>query len=136
TETTAGEAATEITAADAAAGDESSTQPPTGIRLVSAEQGAEIHADPPDGLIVLDVRTPDEFAQGHVEGATMIDFYAPDFEERLAELDRERPYLLYCRSGSRSGQTTAIMEQLGFSNVADIDGGITAWTEAGLPVTN
>ena len=44
------------------------------------------------------------------------------------------PYLLYCRSGNRSGQALAIMEELGFLDVADIDGGIVAWDDAGLPV--
>lgn len=106
-----------------------------GIRLVTANEGAQIRADPPDGLIVLDVRTPDEFDEGHLEGATMIDFYAPDFADQLADLDPDRPYLLYCRSGNRSGQTTVIMEQLGFTDVADIDGGIVAWGEAGLPMS-
>lgn len=107
----------------------------SGIRLVSAGEGAQIQADPPEGLIVLDVRTSEEFEAGHLEGAMMIDFYAPDFAEQLADLDPNQPYLLYCRSGNRSGQTTAIMERLGFTNVADIDGGIVAWGEAGLPLS-
>lgn len=105
----------------------------TGIRLVSAPEGANIQASPPEGLIILDVRTTEEFAEGHLDGATMIDFYRDDFAEQLEELDPDAPYLLYCRSGNRSGQTTAMMEELGFTNVADIDGGILSWTNAGLP---
>ena len=114
----------EATAADTAA---------AGIRLVSAADGAEIQANPPEGLIVLDVRTPEEFAEGHLEGAMMIDFYRDDFADQLADLDPEVPYLLYCRSGNRSGQAAIIMDGLGFSDVANIDGGILSWTEAGLP---
>jgi len=83
---------------------------------------------------VLDVRTADEFAEGHIEGAVMLDFYDPDFAAQIAELDPDVPYLLYCRSGNRSGQTTEIMDQLGFTDVADVDGGILAWADAGLPV--
>jgi rhodanese-related sulfurtransferase len=64
----------------------------------------------------------------------MIDFYSPDFADQLAELDPEASYLLYCRSGNRSGRTTEIMADLGFTDVADVDGGILAWTAAGLPV--
>ena len=104
-----------------------------GIRLVSAQDGAEIQANPAENLVILDVRTPEEFAEGHLDGAVMIDFYRADFADQLAELDPNAPYLLYCRSGNRSGQTTAIMEELGFSDVADIDGGILAWNQAGLP---
>lgn len=85
-------------------------------------------------VIVLDVRTPEEFADGHLEGAVMIDFYSPDFADQLGELDPTKSYVLYCRSGNRSGQTTEIMSDLGFTDVADVDGGILAWTAAGLPV--
>lgn len=102
-----------------------------GIRLVTPEAGAEIQGG---DIVVLDVRTPDEFAEGHLDGALMIDFYSPDFADQLADLDPDASYLLYCRSGNRSGQTTAIMAELGFTDVADVDGGILAWTAAGLPV--
>lgn len=116
--------------------DSSSDAGAAGIRLVSATEGAALQADPPDDLVILDVRTPEEFAEGHLDGAVMIDFYEADFADRLGELDPEVPYLLYCRSGSRSGQTTAIMRDLGFTDVADVDGGIVAWSGAGLQVVN
>jgi phage shock protein E len=116
--------------------DSSSDADAAGIRLVSATEGAALQANSPDDLVILDVRTPEEFAEGHLDGAVMIDFYEADFADRLGELDPEVPYLLYCRSGNRSGQTTAIMGDLGFTDVADVDGGIVAWSGAGLPVVN
>lgn len=106
----------------------------SGIRQVSADDAASIQAEPPADLVILDVRTPEEFAAGHLEGAVMIDFYREDFADQLAELDSEVPYLLYCRSGNRSGQTTKIMEDLGFADVSDVDGGIISWIEAGHPL--
>ncbi len=106
----------------------------SGVRLVSPEAGAAIIDDPPPGLVVLDVRTGEEFAEGHLADATMLDFYRDDFAERLAELDPDTPYLIYCRSGNRSGQTRALMEELGFTDVVDVDGGILAWGDAGLPI--
>lgn len=106
----------------------------TGIRVVSPEEAAAIAADPPADLVVLDVRTPDEFAEGRLTDAVLIDFYEPDFAERLAELDRDVPYVLYCRSGNRSGQVRAVMTELGFTDVADVDGGVLAWAQAGLPL--
>ena len=84
---------------------------------------------------VLDVRTPDEYAEGHLAGATLIDFYEPDFATRIAGLDRTKTYVVYCRSGNRSGQAVALMAGQGFSAVNDVDGGILAWQAAGLPVT-
>ena len=82
------------------------------------------------------MRTPEEFDEAHLEGAIMLDFYEPDFADRLAELDTDVPYLLYCRSGNRSGQARTMMTDLGFADVADIDGGITSWVDAGFPVTD
>lgn len=116
----------EVATSDAGAGE--------GVRVVSPEAGGAILENPPPGLVVLDVRTPDEYAEGHLPGATLVDFNAPDFADRLGELDPEVPYLLYCRSGNRSAQARAMMEQLGFADVADVDGGIVAWAGAGLPV--
>jgi rhodanese-related sulfurtransferase len=105
-----------------------------GLRLVSAEDAAGIIASQPEDLVILDVRTPEEFAEGHIEGAIMLDFYRDDFADELAKLDPSVPYVLYCRSGNRSGQTISLMEGLGFADVADVDGGIGGWLGAGLPV--
>lgn len=107
----------------------------SGISTISADEAAAIAADPPEDLVVLDVRTPEEYAEGHLEGAVLVDFYDADFADQLAALDPDAPYLVYCRSGNRSGQALSVMEQLGFSSVVDVDGGIVAWADAGLPVT-
>jgi phage shock protein E len=107
----------------------------TGISTISVDDAAALTDDPPADLVVLDVRTPEEFAEGHLDGAVLVDFYDADFAEQLAALDPDVPYLMYCRSGNRSGQALGVMEQLGFSSVADVGGGILAWTAAGLPVS-
>jgi phage shock protein E len=105
-----------------------------GITSVSVDDAAATIAAAPDDLVILDVRTPEEFNEGHIDGAVLIDFYRDDFSAQLAELDPDVPYVLYCRSGNRSGQTTAIMEELGFQSVQDVDGGSLAWQAAGLPL--
>jgi phage shock protein E len=102
---------------------------------VSPEDAAAITENPPDGLVVLDVRTPEEYAAGHLDGAVLVDFYEADFADQLAALDKDVPYLVYCQSGNRSGQTIPLMQQLGFDSAVDVDGGILAWAGAGLPVT-
>lgn len=111
------------------------TQASAQLTTVTADEAAEIHQNPPDGLVVLDVRTPEEFAEGHLDGAVMVDFYAPDFADQLAQLDGNAPYLLYCRSGNRSGETIGLMRQMGFTDVTEIDGGVVAWQQAGHPVS-
>ena len=81
---------------------------------------------------MLDVRTPEEFAEGHVEGATLIDFYEPDFAERIAALDRDATYVVYCRSGNRSATAATRMRAEGLDV---LDGGaLTDMEEAGWPV--
>jgi rhodanese-related sulfurtransferase len=126
------EPATDV-AATAAPADEPNAV--VGISTISVDDAAMITNNPPDDLVVLDVRTPEEYAEGHLEGAVLVDFYDADFAEQLGTLDTEVPYLVYCQSGNRSGQTLGVMEQLGFTSAVDVDGGILAWSGAGLPVT-
>lgn len=110
-----------------------STSTAAGLELTSVEEVSEIVADPPEGLVILDIRTPEEFASGHIAGAVNIDYYAPDFEERLGVLDLDVPYVMYCNSGNRSGNTLPLMDSIGFDEVYELDGGIQAWLGAGLP---
>jgi len=85
--------------------------------------------------VVIDIRTPEEHAAGYIEPTHLVlDYYAPDFKEKLGALDKGAKYLLYCRSGRRTGVTLLTMKDLGFTDIHDIEGGITAWAAAGLPV--
>ena len=85
-------------------------------------------------FVLLDIRTAPEIAESHISGAVALDFYSPTFQDNLAELERQITYLIYCRTGNRTGQTMATMTNLGFEKVFDLDGGIRAWTSRGLPV--
>lgn len=110
-----------------------SADPDSAVDVVSPEEAYDVLSEN-SAAIVLDIRTPEEFAENRIEGAVNIDFYAADFEDRIAALDRDANYVMYCRSGNRSGQARPVFETLGFADVADVDGGIVAWHEAGLPV--
>ncbi len=82
--------------------------------------------------VVIDVRTPGEIAEGKiVQDALEINFYDEDFRDKLNALDKSQKYLVYCRSGSRSGQTIRIMNELGFEQVYDLEGGMNAWNALG-----
>ncbi|HET7645605.1 MAG TPA: rhodanese-like domain-containing protein [Candidatus Limnocylindria bacterium] len=83
--------------------------------------------------VIIDVRTPAETADGMLAGALNIDFQAPDFRERIGQLDRDASYLLYCRTGNRSAQAAAVMAELGFADVVDA-GGFAELVAAGAPV--
>lgn len=101
------------------------------VQLVDVPKALQLTADP--SIRIIDVRTPEEFAEGHIERAELFDFNAGGFSEQIAELDRGATYFVYCRSGNRSGQATAIMAELGFTHVYDLDGGIVSWLAAGAP---
>ncbi len=83
-----------------------------------------------DSRIIIDVRNPDEYAAGHIAGAVNIPVEAADFGARVAELDRQGSYLVYCRSGRRSALASDLMAAAGFTDVVD-SGGLTALVEAG-----
>ena len=104
------------------------------IELVSPEQAAEVIEDAPAGLVVLDIRTPEESNEVRLDGAINVDYYATDFADQLDTLDKNNPYVMYCRSGNRSSDAVETMKDLGFTEVYEIDGGIVNWYEAGFPV--
>lgn len=83
------------------------------------------------GLQILDVRTPAETAEGIVAGATLINVNDPDFAQQVEKLDKEKPVAVYCRSGSRSRRAQATMNNLGFKEIYNVDGGFEAWKAAG-----
>ncbi|MCA9478530.1 MAG: rhodanese-like domain-containing protein [Nanoarchaeota archaeon] len=89
----------------------------------------------PDAVL-LDVRTPEEFQAEHLEGATNIDFYGEGFRDQLDQLDKDQTYLIYCRTGHRSGITLETMRELGFTSVYDLDEGITDWKASGYSTVN
>lgn len=79
--------------------------------------------------VVLDVRTPPEIAAGKIAGALELDYKSPDFRERLAALDTTKTYLVYCRSGNRSGKACAIMAEMGYDTLYNLAGGYLDWVE-------
>jgi len=103
------------------------------VALVGAQEFAATLAE--GEATVIDVRTPQEFDAGHIEGATNVDLEnQPAFTTQVAALDPSQTYAVYCRSGNRSAMATAYLVGNGFTSVIELDGGIMAWQEAGLPL--
>lgn len=93
--------------------------------LAMPKQGA-------DAPFVLDVRTPEEYASGHVPGAVNIPH--DQVASRLEEVPKERPVVLYCRSGRRSGLAAEVLSGSGYQRVQLLEGDMPAWIERGRPV--
>ena len=86
-------------------------------------------------FVIIDVRTPEEFADGYIENAINIDFHSEAFGNELNELDKNKTYLVYCRSGRRSRNALDIMEELNFREAYNMSDGIDGWKKEGLPTT-
>lgn len=84
-------------------------------------------------FIILDVRGPDEYAAGHVKNSVLIEVRSPDFKEKLEELDKNKKYLVYCKSGMRSRKATKIMDEMGFKNLCTMKKGFRNWVANELP---
>lgn len=84
------------------------------------------------GLRLVDVRTDAEVARGKIpQGESMPLHLIP---LRLNELDKNAPTVFYCQMGGRSAQAAAFAAANGFADVYNLQGGITAWAQAGMPV--
>jgi len=84
--------------------------------------------------VLIDVRTPGEWKEGRLSGAKHIDVSGPKFDAEIDKLPKEASYLLYCRSGGRSGMALSRMKAKGFTNIKHVSGGIGSWQAAGYPV--
>lgn len=85
----------------------------------------------PDAQLV-DVRTPRECNNGIIEGAMMINIASPDYATKIQELDRDKPILVYCAVGGRSGRAARQLQAWGFKEVYDLQGGISAWNSKSM----
>lgn len=92
-------------------------------------------------VVLVDLREPEERAQhGAIPGAVaaprgMLEFWAdPTSAYHCPEFDPNRRVILHCASGGRSALAADTLRQLGYANVAHLDGGFNAWRDAGRPV--
>jgi len=84
--------------------------------------------------ILLDVRSDEEWDAGHLAGASYISYDWDHRLEPLKALPEDRPILVYCEAGGRSGVITEELRIIGHPYIIDLIGGISEWTEADLPV--
>ena len=97
-----------------------------------AEAANKLASDDPNGPLLVDVREADELAVVRVADA--IHLPTSTFTDHAGELPKDRPLLIMCATGVRSAAVTGYLLRSGWTDVANVDGGITAWQRAGLPV--
>lgn len=79
-----------------------------------------------ENVVILDIRTLEEFNSGHIDNAVNIDYYGANFKDELSKLDRDKIYLVYCRSGHRGKLSLPIFEELNFTEVYNLEGGFSS----------
>ena len=82
--------------------------------------------------VVLDVRASGEFDAGHLPNARNIPL--ADLDKRAGELPQGRPVIVCCNTGMNSAKAAAALRKAGRQDVFNLDGGLGAWRQAGLPV--
>jgi rhodanese-related sulfurtransferase len=96
-----------------------------GIKLVTAEEMQSILEL--EDVQLVDVRTPKEHSEIRIANSQNIDFQSPTFDEDIEKLDKDKPVILYCKSGRRSAKCSRKMKDAGFTKVYDLEGGISKW---------
>lgn len=89
-----------------------------------------------DDFVILDVRTEGEYSSGCIEGAVNIDFESSNFAKLLKLLDKEKTYLVYCKSGYRSEQAVISMSEMQFKKIYHMKEGIDGWKAKRLKLTD
>ena len=102
---------------------------------------SEVAAARDAGTLLVDLREPEErAAKGTIAGAVfaprgMLEFWAdPSSPYHRPEFDPEVPLVLYCASGGRSALAATVLEEMGYRQVAHLEGGLAHWVEEGMPV--
>lgn len=96
------------------------------MQNISKKQLKELMATQQD-IVLIDVRTALEVYSGIIPTAMHIDYMLPTFCKKVEHLAKNKAYYVYCRSGNRSELACSRMESMGFTQVFNLSGGITAW---------
>lgn len=83
-------------------------------------------------VLLIDVREQAEYDAGHIPGITLIPM--GEIGNRLAEIPKDKTVVVSCQSGRRSSQVASFLKEQGYTNIHDLQGGFSAWQQAGLPV--
>ncbi|CDG66078.1 MAG: hypothetical protein PWQ15_1197 [Methanobacterium sp.] len=87
-------------------------------------------------ITILDIRPEDDFKKEHIPRAVNIDYNGHQFQSKVEKLDKNQPYIIYCKSGVRGGYFLEKMRESKFVEAYNILGGFVAWKISKLPLTS
>lgn len=107
------------------------------MQQLQAGQGVDVQTAQrmnAQGALLLDVREPAEYAAVHAANAQLMPLGEVGMRLKELEAYKDKPVAVICRSGRRSAQAVSILQQAGFTQVVNVQGGTNAWEQAGLAV--
>lgn len=102
---------------------------------IAPESALKIMADHESNLVILDIRPKEDFTIEHIPNAVNLDYDGHHFQEKVDKLDKEKTYIIYCKSGVRGGYFMEKMKESGFKGAYNILGGFVGWKIRELPTT-
>ena len=102
------------------------------VEQLLAHEVLDIYNKKDDDYVFIDVRQPEEWEDGTIPGIKKIAL--GDLESKLDELDKDKKYIMVCRSGGRSNNASALMINKGFKDVSNFQGGMLAWQDSDFPI--
>ncbi|MDF2444803.1 MAG: hypothetical protein K0S46_39 [Moraxellaceae bacterium] len=88
-----------------------------------------------ESVLVIDVRSPEEFAAGHVPGALNLPHDTITGSEPALRGWKQKPVVIYCRSGRRASTAAGVLEKQGFTKLEHLDGDMPGWQAQGRPIS-
>ena len=109
---------------------------PASIDIATLPEGIDVQTaaalQSREDVVFIDVREQHEYDAGHIPDITLIPIST--IQNRLEEIPTDKTVILACHSGTRSRQVFDWLQEQGYDNVHDMEGGIVAWEKAGLEV--
>jgi len=102
------------------------------VQLVTPQEMLELQKD--KSVQVVDVRSSTEHTVESIPNSQNIDFNSPNFDEEVSKLDKNKPVLLYCKTGRRSAECSKKLQNAGFVKIYELQGGISRWKYEGFDV--
>jgi rhodanese-related sulfurtransferase len=95
------------------------------VKLITAEEMQTILEL--EDVQLVDVRTPTEYEEIRIANSQNIDYMSPTFDDDVSKLDKNKPIIVYCKSGGRSAKCAKKLKEAGFKKIYDLEGGISKW---------
>lgn len=102
------------------------------VQMINPDEAAAL-LDAEDAILV-DVRSQEAYQAGHIANAINIPVESENLEALIANLDQDKPVMVYCNKGGQSAECARILEEKGFTKIYDLDGGLSSWEASGRKI--